>query len=78
MVLLPIMWNTGTESGIFQRIAAPMIRGMASSTLLVALILIAAITGLLKARALPRPEQSGRFNPAMLVAAPWIGPTSGE
>ncbi len=45
--LLPILWSTGTGSEIMQRIAVPMIGGMASSTLLT-LIVIPALFGLVK------------------------------
>jgi Cu(I)/Ag(I) efflux system membrane protein CusA/SilA len=51
--LLPIMWSTGTGSEIMQHIAAPMIGGMFSSTLLT-LIVIPAIFGVAKERGLPR------------------------
>jgi copper/silver efflux system protein len=45
--LLPILWNDGTGSGVMQRIAVPMIGGMASSTVLT-LLVIPAIYALLK------------------------------
>ncbi len=45
--LLPIMWGTGTGSEVMKRIAAPMVGGMVSSTLLT-LIVIPAIYALLK------------------------------
>jgi Cu(I)/Ag(I) efflux system membrane protein CusA/SilA len=45
--LLPIMWNTGTGADVMQRIAAPMIGGMVSSTVLT-LVVIPAIYGLIK------------------------------
>ncbi|WP_395708342.1 efflux RND transporter permease subunit [Reyranella sp.] len=45
--LLPILWNEGTGSEVMQRIAVPMIGGMASSTLLT-LLVIPAIYGLVK------------------------------
>ena len=45
--LLPIMWSTGTGSEVMRRIAAPMIGGMVSSTLLT-LIVIPAIYALVK------------------------------
>ena len=51
--LLPIMWGTGTGSEVMQRIAVPMIGGMASSTLLT-LIVIPAIYGLIKGWELSR------------------------
>ena len=37
--LLPIMWSTGTGSGVMQRIAAPMVGGMVSVTVLSLLVL---------------------------------------
>ncbi len=37
--LLPIMWGTGTGSGVMQRIAAPMVGGMVTVTLLCLLVL---------------------------------------
>ncbi|RYU58147.1 efflux RND transporter permease subunit [Methylolobus aquaticus] len=46
--LLPILWGTGTGSEVMRRIAAPMVGGMASSTLLT-LIVIPAIYALVKA-----------------------------
>jgi Cu(I)/Ag(I) efflux system membrane protein CusA/SilA len=45
--LLPIMWGTGTGSEVMRRIAAPMIGGMVSSTLLT-LIVIPAIYAIVK------------------------------
>ncbi len=45
--LLPIMWSTGTGSEVMRRIAAPMIGGMVSSTILT-LIVIPAIYALVK------------------------------
>ncbi len=45
--LLPIMWSTGTGSEVMRRIAAPMVGGMLSSTLLT-LIVIPALYALIK------------------------------
>ncbi len=45
--LLPIMWSHGTGSEVMQRIAVPMLGGMASSTLLT-LIVIPAVYALVK------------------------------
>ena len=45
--LLPILWSEGTGSEVMQRIAVPMIGGMASSTVLT-LLVIPAIYGLVK------------------------------
>lgn len=47
--LLPIMWNSGTGSEVMRRIAAPMVGGMISSTILT-LIVIPAIYALVKNR----------------------------
>ncbi len=51
--LLPIMWGSGTGSEVMRRIAAPMVGGMISSTILT-LIVIPAIYALVKERALLR------------------------
>ncbi|HSO06174.1 MAG TPA: efflux RND transporter permease subunit [Pelomicrobium sp.] len=45
--LLPIMWSTGTGSEVMRRIAAPMVGGMVSSTILT-LVVIPAIYALVK------------------------------
>jgi len=49
--LLPIMWSTGAGSEVMRRIAAPMVGGMISSTLLT-LIVIPAIYAWVKGRGL--------------------------
>ncbi len=49
--LLPIMWGTGTGSEVMRRIAAPMVGGMISSTVLT-LVVIPAIYMLVKQRRL--------------------------
>jgi Cu(I)/Ag(I) efflux system membrane protein CusA/SilA len=57
--LLPIMWSTGTGASVMKRIAAPMIGGMVSSTILT-LLVIPAIYSLWKGReiaALPAPDR---------------------
>ncbi|MDD5180299.1 MAG: efflux RND transporter permease subunit [Gallionellaceae bacterium] len=51
--LLPIMWGSGVGSEVMRRIAAPMVGGMISATLLT-LIVIPAIYALIKERALFR------------------------
>ena len=56
--LLPILWNDGTGSEVVQRIAVPMIGGMASSTLLT-LLVIPAVYGLVKGWRLPAVTSSG-------------------
>jgi Cu(I)/Ag(I) efflux system membrane protein CusA/SilA len=50
--LLPILWSSGTGSEVMQRIAVPMIGGMASSMLLT-LIVIPAVYALAKGVGLP-------------------------
>jgi len=52
--LLPIMWGTGTGSEVMSRIAAPMVGGMISSTVLT-LAVIPAIYALVKEFSLRRP-----------------------
>ena len=56
--LLPIMWSTGTGSEVVSRIAAPMVGGMVSSTLLT-LCVIPAIYGLVKQWQLRRDKEQG-------------------
>ena len=51
--LLPIMWSTGTGSEVMRRIAAPMVGGMVSSTVLT-LVVIPVLYALVKRRALTR------------------------
>ncbi|MFA7351543.1 MAG: efflux RND transporter permease subunit [Methylotenera sp.] len=51
--LLPIMWGSGTGSEVMRRIAAPMVGGMVSSTVLT-LIVIPAIYALIKQISLQR------------------------
>ncbi|MBI4741887.1 MAG: efflux RND transporter permease subunit [Betaproteobacteria bacterium] len=51
--LLPILWGTGTGSEVMSRIAAPMVGGMVSSTVLT-LAVIPAIYALLKQRGVDR------------------------
>ncbi|MBS0336214.1 MAG: efflux RND transporter permease subunit [Proteobacteria bacterium] len=57
--LLPIMWGSGTGSETMRRIAAPMVGGMISSTLLT-LIVIPAIYGLVKEFGLERARRRNR------------------
>jgi len=55
--LLPILWGTGTGAEVMSRIAAPMVGGMISSTVLT-LAVIPAIYGLVKAWELKRVRTS--------------------
>ena len=58
--LAPILWSHGTGADVMKRIAAPMVGGMVTSTLLT-LVVIPAIYLLWKRRLLPAPEgPSGR------------------
>jgi Cu(I)/Ag(I) efflux system membrane protein CusA/SilA len=54
--LAPIMWSHGTGSQVMKRIAAPMIGGMVSATILT-LIVVPAIYGIWKGWRLPDEEQ---------------------
>ena len=51
--LVPILWSQGTGADVMKRIAAPMVGGMLTSTLLT-LVVIPAIYSLWKERQLPR------------------------
>jgi Cu(I)/Ag(I) efflux system membrane protein CusA/SilA len=65
--LLPIMWSTGAGASVMKRIAAPMIGGMVSSTILT-LLVIPAIYSLWKGREIavsPAPD-GGAGSSAML------------
>ncbi len=67
--LLPILWGTGTGASVMKRIAAPMIGGMVSSTILT-LLVVPAIYSLVKERQLvamaraKRSEDRGRAAPS--------------
>jgi Cu(I)/Ag(I) efflux system membrane protein CusA/SilA len=65
--LLPILWGTGTGSEVMSRIAAPMVGGMISSTVLT-LVVIPALYGLVKEwelRRLARRAEPARAVPAV-------------
>jgi Cu(I)/Ag(I) efflux system membrane protein CusA/SilA len=51
--LMPIMWSHGTGSQVMKRIAAPMVGGMVSATILT-LIVVPAIYALVKGWRLPK------------------------
>jgi Cu(I)/Ag(I) efflux system membrane protein CusA/SilA len=67
--LLPIMWGTGTGSEVMSRIAAPMVGGMISSTVLT-LAVIPAIYALVKQ------WQLGRARPAAPTPSPEVVPST--
>ena len=50
--LVPILWSTGTGLEVMRRIAAPMVGGMVSSTVLT-LLVIPALCALIKGWRLP-------------------------
>jgi Cu(I)/Ag(I) efflux system membrane protein CusA/SilA len=56
--LLPILWGSGTGASVMKRIAAPMVGGMVSSTLLT-LLVIPAIYSLWKQREVTVKAESG-------------------
>ncbi len=57
--LMPIMWSHGTGSEVMKRIAAPMVGGMMSATILT-LLVVPAIYGLLKGWRLPKAPQKNK------------------
>jgi Cu(I)/Ag(I) efflux system membrane protein CusA/SilA len=57
--LLPILWGTGAGASVMKRIAAPMVGGMVSSTVLT-LLVIPAVYSLWKERELARAAHSAR------------------
>jgi Cu(I)/Ag(I) efflux system membrane protein CusA/SilA len=57
--LMPIMWSSGTGSEVMKRIAAPMVGGMVSATVLT-LVVVPAIYGLWKGMRLPRAPKTFR------------------
>ncbi|SMF95004.1 Cu(I)/Ag(I) efflux system membrane protein CusA/SilA [Methylomagnum ishizawai] len=61
--LVPIMWSHGTGSEVMRRIAAPMVGGMVSSTVLT-LIVIPAIYALVKGHGLDKPRDLGIDDPS--------------
>ncbi|CAG1018936.1 partial Cation efflux system protein CusA, partial [Burkholderiaceae bacterium] len=66
--LLPIMWGTGTGSEVMSRIAAPMVGGMISSTVLT-LAVIPALYALVKQWQLRRAQRVAAATPALPPAA---------
>ncbi len=67
--LLPIMWGTGTGSEVMSRIAAPMVGGMISSTVLT-LAVIPAVYALVKEWQLRRAARAGAAAPAPPILVP--------
>jgi Cu(I)/Ag(I) efflux system membrane protein CusA/SilA len=67
--LLPIMWGTGTGSEVMSRIAAPMVGGMISSTVLT-LAVIPALFALVKEWAMRRASGTESAFPTPIPAVP--------
>jgi Cu(I)/Ag(I) efflux system membrane protein CusA/SilA len=67
--LLPILWGTGAGASVMKRIAAPMVGGMVSSTLLT-LLVIPAVYSLWKQRELARAVHSARLQAQAVPEAP--------
>jgi Cu(I)/Ag(I) efflux system membrane protein CusA/SilA len=61
--LLPILWGTGTGAEVMSRIAAPMVGGMISSTVLT-LAVIPAIYALVKGWELSRVGKAAGYSSA--------------
>ena len=60
--LLPIMWTTGTGADVMKRIAAPMIGGMVSSTVLT-LLVIPVLYALWRSRSIPAVDRQLDVSP---------------
>jgi Cu(I)/Ag(I) efflux system membrane protein CusA/SilA len=67
--LLPILWSHGTGADVMKRIAAPMVGGMISSTILT-LVVIPAIYSLWRERELRRARATQAEAPASTSLAP--------
>jgi Cu(I)/Ag(I) efflux system membrane protein CusA/SilA len=65
--LVPILWSQGTGADVMKRIAAPMVGGMVSSTILT-LVVIPAIYSLWKERVLARERRSVEARSALPVS----------
>ncbi|MBA2486434.1 MAG: efflux RND transporter permease subunit [Nitrospira sp.] len=64
--LLPIMWTTGTGADVMKRIAAPMIGGMVSSTMLT-LLVIPVLYAMWRWREIKRLERAGIRSAAVTI-----------
>jgi Cu(I)/Ag(I) efflux system membrane protein CusA/SilA len=64
--LLPILWGSGAGASVMKRIAAPMVGGMVSSTVLT-LVVIPAVYALWRERGLRRQAavESVRYRPSV-------------
>jgi Cu(I)/Ag(I) efflux system membrane protein CusA/SilA len=76
--LLPIFWGHGTGATVMRRIAAPMVGGMISATLL-ALLVIPAIYSLWQEALLRREARAAaRASKGALATVPGVGPAGAE
>jgi len=66
--LLPILWGSGTGASVMKRIAAPMVGGMVSSTILT-LVVIPAVYSLWKERGLVRDAEAAQWTRPALTPA---------
>jgi Cu(I)/Ag(I) efflux system membrane protein CusA/SilA len=73
--LLPILWGTGTGASVMKRIAAPMVGGMLSSTVLT-LVVIPAVYSLWKEREVLAASRAARRRAPAFQSAP-LGVRSG-
>ena len=67
--LLPILWGSGAGASVMKRIAAPMVGGMVSSTVLT-LVVIPAVYSLWRERELALEEQGVSLPAEGSVSAP--------
>ena len=67
--LLPILWGNGTGASVMKRIAAPMVGGMISSTVLT-LVVIPAVYSLWKEREIRAGARAASVGMRPLIAAP--------
>jgi Cu(I)/Ag(I) efflux system membrane protein CusA/SilA len=65
--LLPILWGDGTGASVMKRIAAPMVGGMVSSTVLT-LVVIPALYSLWREHALRRATSPARYFPILVAS----------
>jgi Cu(I)/Ag(I) efflux system membrane protein CusA/SilA len=70
--LLPILWGTGAGASVMKRIAAPMVGGMVSSTVLT-LLVVPAIWSLLKQREITRAARASSKGSQRAAAAVGLG-----
>jgi Cu(I)/Ag(I) efflux system membrane protein CusA/SilA len=64
--LMPILWGHGTGSEVMKRIAAPMVGGLVSATILT-LIVVPAVYGLWRGRSVPKPAAANELASAEAV-----------